>query len=113
MAKRTERTEANDTGAAVPPARPPKGARRARTVRPPADADTFAARPDPADEMPREEPLSETREESAGLRNTEPSEEDIRKRAYDRYLERGGGHGMDFDDWLEAEKELKENRLKW
>ena len=35
-----------------------------------------------------------------------PSEEDIRLRAYQRYLERGGGHGMDFEDWLEAEREL-------
>ena len=38
---------------------------------------------------------------------SEPSEEDIRMRAYHRYLERGGGHGMAFDDWLEAERELK------
>src|SRR5437763_12705758 len=38
---------------------------------------------------------------------SEPSEEDIRLRAYQRYLERGGGHGMDFEDWLEAERELK------
>src|SRR6266542_4054170 len=30
-----------------------------------------------------------------------------RKRAYHRYLERGGGHGMDFEDWLEAEREVK------
>jgi len=36
-----------------------------------------------------------------------PSEEEIRERAYHRYLERGGGHGQDFDDWLEAERELK------
>ena len=36
-----------------------------------------------------------------------PSDEDIRLRAYHRYLERGGGHGMDFEDWLEAERELK------
>jgi hypothetical protein len=28
-------------------------------------------------------------------------------RAYHRYLERGAGHGMDFQDWLEAERELK------
>jgi hypothetical protein len=39
-----------------------------------------------------------------------PSEEDIRTRAYHRYLERGGGHGEDFDDWLEAERELKNGR---
>jgi hypothetical protein len=38
---------------------------------------------------------------------SEPNEEDIRTRAYHRYLERGAGHGMDFQDWLEAERELK------
>ena len=37
----------------------------------------------------------------------EVTEEHIRIRAYHRYLERGGGDGADFDDWLEAEKELK------
>src|SRR5262245_25466045 len=37
---------------------------------------------------------------------SEPSEEDIRMRAYHRYLERGAGHGLDFEDWLEAEREL-------
>lgn len=36
-----------------------------------------------------------------------PSDDDIRERAYQRYLERGGGHGMDFDDWVEAERELR------
>jgi hypothetical protein len=41
---------------------------------------------------------------------SEPSEEDIRVRAYQRYLQRGGGHGLDFDDWLHAERELKANR---
>jgi hypothetical protein len=41
---------------------------------------------------------------------SEPSEDDIRLRAYHRYLERGGGHGAHFDDWLEAERELKERK---
>jgi Protein of unknown function (DUF2934) len=36
-----------------------------------------------------------------------PSEDDIRERAYQRYLQRGGSHGLDFEDWLEAERELK------
>ena len=40
----------------------------------------------------------------------EPTEEDIRLRAYHRYLERGGVPGGDFDDWLEAEKDLKSTR---
>ena len=39
-----------------------------------------------------------------------PSENDIRLRAYHRYLERGGRHGMDFQDWLEAERELRSKK---
>ena len=36
-----------------------------------------------------------------------PTDNDIRLRAYHRYLERGGVSGGDFDDWLEAERDLK------
>jgi len=35
-----------------------------------------------------------------------PTEEEIRIRAYAIYLQRGGSHRYDFDDWLEAEREL-------
>ena len=38
---------------------------------------------------------------------TEPTDEDIRARAYEMYLERGGLHGLDFDDWVRAERELR------
>jgi hypothetical protein len=38
------------------------------------------------------------------------TDEDIRARAYEMYLERGGGHGLDFDDWLQAERELARKR---
>ena len=31
----------------------------------------------------------------------------IAKRAYEIYLNRGGQHGADLDDWLEAERELR------
>ena len=40
----------------------------------------------------------------------EPSADDIRRRAYERYLERGGRHGHHFDDWLAAEKELRSKK---
>jgi len=40
----------------------------------------------------------------------EPSDEEIRLRAYHRYLERGGGHGMDFEDWLDAKRELQNKK---
>ncbi len=35
-------------------------------------------------------------------------EERISRRAYQRFEERGGEHGRDMDDWLEAERELRE-----
>jgi Protein of unknown function (DUF2934) len=38
------------------------------------------------------------------------SEEEIRLRAYHRYLERGGGDGGEVDDWVHAEQELKGKR---
>jgi hypothetical protein len=36
-----------------------------------------------------------------------PSYGEIAEAAYHRYLERGGGHGQDFEDWLEAERRLR------
>ena|SRR5690349_6358728 len=36
-----------------------------------------------------------------------PTYDQIAEAAYHRYLKRGGGDGRDFDDWLEAEQELK------
>jgi hypothetical protein len=35
-----------------------------------------------------------------------PTEEQVRARAYQLFLERGGRHGHDADDWLQAEYEL-------
>src|SRR4029077_6083494 len=52
-------------------------------------------------------PEAEAVENRSTSMASSPSEDDIRMRAYQRYLERGGGHGMDFEDWLEAERELK------
>ena len=40
----------------------------------------------------------------------EPSDDDIRVRAYFRYLERGGTHGQSIDDWAEARKELSKKK---
>ena len=35
-----------------------------------------------------------------------PTPDAIAARAYEIYLERGGGHGADEDDWFSAEREL-------
>jgi hypothetical protein len=36
----------------------------------------------------------------------QPTYDDIAQKAYERYLKRGGTDGQDFDDWIEAEREL-------
>jgi hypothetical protein len=35
------------------------------------------------------------------------TDDDIARRAYELYEERGGEHGHDVDDWLRAERELR------
>jgi DUF2934 family protein len=39
--------------------------------------------------------------------NGAPTEEEVRRRAYELYLTRGGTHGAALDDWLRAERELR------
>lgn len=41
-----------------------------------------------------------------GLRK--PSGEEIARRAHELYLQRGGEHGKDVEDWVRAEKELSD-----
>ena len=47
--------------------------------------------------------VAETGEASAGNR---VRDEDIRRRAYEIYLDRGEEPGLELDDWLQAEREL-------
>jgi hypothetical protein len=44
-------------------------------------------------------------------RDDRPSDEEIRMRAYELYLERGGQDGNAVDDWLRAEDEVRQ-RMK-
>jgi hypothetical protein len=37
--------------------------------------------------------------------------EAVAKRAYEKFVRRGGGHGHHEKDWLEAEKEVKEDKV--
>jgi hypothetical protein len=80
---------------------------RPAPVETPANAETFESGMDTAIDQAADSGRGETRSDSMG---SEPSDEDIRMRAYSRYLERGGGDGQHFEDWLEAERELKKSR---
>ena len=46
---------------------------------------------------------TEAKKSSAG---TKPNTEAVAKRAYEKFLKRGGQHGSDLQDWYEAEQEL-------
>jgi hypothetical protein len=41
-----------------------------------------------------------------------PTLAEIRHRAFEIHIERGGIHGCDLDDWLQAERELQEKYNK-
>jgi hypothetical protein len=52
--------------------------------------------------------LAKTTKEVAMLGRREPSGEEIARRAHELYLQRGGEHGKDVEDWVRAEKELSD-----
>ncbi len=68
-------------------------------------------------------PRTTTRKTSAGRRTDRPapdararehdghpSHDEIQRRAYEIFVSRGGTPGRDFDDWLQAERELADER---
>ncbi|MGA2860035.1 MAG: DUF2934 domain-containing protein [Candidatus Sulfotelmatobacter sp.] len=52
----------------------------------------------------------DVKEDLLSQNGSEPTEDEIRKRAYEIHLARSGGPGNEIDDWLKAEAELKEAR---
>lgn len=69
--------------------------------------------------MPKREskkPAAKTgRQTPSGKRpksSAQPTREDIERRAYEIYLERGGSEGCEMEDWLQAERELQRRPRK-
>jgi Protein of unknown function (DUF2934) len=62
-----------------------------------------------AQNMPRSILRPHIPEESG---KNEPPLAEIRQRAFEIHIERGGIHGCDLDDWLQAERELRERYSK-
>jgi outer membrane protein TolC len=50
------------------------------------------------------------KQQQVELSNNNLTEHEIRQRAYQIYLERGGVGGSDYDDWIQAEQELFSSR---
>jgi hypothetical protein len=86
--------------------------RRRRTATPKA----AAAAPSPeatapsADVAPSRAVPSMEAKAPNGNGSVTPTYEQIAEAAYHRYLKRGGNDGRDFDDWVEAERELRGTR---
>jgi hypothetical protein len=109
MAKRKQTPPQNDSAESTPAQ--PRARRRSRAAGGP-DVDTIGSYPGVEGTEQSPTPSRSTADERSGSMSmaSGPSEDDIRMRAYHRYLERGGGDGMDFADWLEAERELRPTR---
>ncbi len=61
-----------------------------------------------------ENPPAKKRSTSSKRRSAaaDPTPEEIERRAYDIFLARGGTDGNPFDDWLQAERELQQEKGK-
>jgi len=56
-----------------------------------------------------ESPIQQHAEDTSA--NRAPNHEEIRRRAYEIYLERGGLPGRELEDWLQAESEFESAAL--
>ena len=56
------------------------------------------------------QPSTESGKEERSVVNS-VREEEIKRRAYEIYLERGEEPGRDLEDWLEAERELASHEI--
>lgn len=117
MAKRTSRSEADDGATATPKPRSARTRTRATADAPvsgggaPSIATTQAARPSPEDTRPPEDAIAaDPAVLEANHDDQQPTEDEIRERAYTLYVERGGAHGKHEDDWFRAEQELRNRR---
>jgi hypothetical protein len=118
MAKRPTRSQAGDVSAeqAQPKARRRSGKKELGPESPVAvgavseASEPYATGQVQSEEEPRSDPQPMSTE--AFSTESEPAEEDIRSRAYQMYIERGGGHGADFEDWVRAEQELRRRENK-
>ena len=54
---------------------------------------------------------SDGEERAAGAGGNSTLDEEIRRRAYQIYLERGEEHGRDLDDWIQAKREVEGGAL--
>jgi hypothetical protein len=124
MAKRTTRSQADDAAAQEAPGKGKGRVKARREMGPQAIANREPDTVKPNSITAGPETISEQLDDPSRVQQApgdvfaatgllsgrQPTDEQIRERAYQMYLERGGSDGMDFDDWLRAELELRAGR---
>ena len=62
----------------------------------------------------KDKPIGKTKGPRTRARkeSPEPAYEEIARRAYELFMERGGKPGQEQEDWLQAEKDLGEERVR-
>ena len=55
-------------------------------------------------------PLNSAKAKGKPTSDVPPTEEEIRQRAHEIFIGRGGHDGQELDDWVRAERELKQER---
>ena len=111
MAKK--KTVGPDPSAEQPAAAPSRAASTSPRKRAAGRANAAAAG---ADAAPIAEPIDIAADMSAGAGSSDsasaqqPTYDEIAEAAYHRYLQRGSQDGQDFDDWVEAERSLRDRR---
>jgi hypothetical protein len=54
--------------------------------------------------------LNSAKAKGKPISDVPPTEEEVRRRAYEIFIGRGGQDGQELDDWVRAEQELKQER---
>jgi len=107
MAKKNIRLEKSDTSMNSPV---PERRRTVRaTTRKPATGLEPTAEPDGSPAVVRDT-AAEMHTGGEGNGTPAPTFDQIAEAAYHRYLQRGGKHGYDFEDWIDAERALRARR---
>jgi|SRR5688572_13769292 len=107
MAKKNSRSD-NSASPSRPPAPERRRTARATTRNTAPTPDAIVAQPDGSAGVPVEMTNERPHDGNGSGTVHTPTYEQIAEAAYHRYLARGGQHGSDFDDWLDAERSLRE-----
>jgi hypothetical protein len=105
MAKKNIRSEKPDSQASQP-AIERRRTVRATTRKPATSSAVPVTEPDGSPAVVRDT-ANEVHTDGNGSATALPTYEEIAEAAYHRYIQRGGQHGHDFDDWIDAERSLR------